>query len=67
MAVTFEELLQRLAAKYDEITLVEILDLRSEDIVRAFQDKIEVKQEELRKGLDEDGEFSHQDHQTDEA
>lgn len=61
MAITLTELKSRLAAKYDEVTLLEILDLRSTDIVEAFSDLIEEKQEELSKGLEEDGEFDHQD------
>lgn len=56
-----EELIQRLAAKFDEVTLIELLDLRTTDIVEAFRDRIEEKQEELRKQLDDDDEFFHPD------
>lgn len=65
MALTLPELRARLAAKYDEVTLVEILDLRATDIVEAFADKIEDMQDELAKGLEEDDEFDPQSPQED--
>lgn len=64
MTITLVELRARLAAKYDEVTLIEILGLNSEDIVVAFSDLIEEKQDELTKGLEEDDEFSHQEYQA---
>lgn len=41
MAVTFQDLKQRLMERADPDVLVEVLDLSSEDIVNAFQDQIE--------------------------
>ena len=52
MALTFNELCEELT-KLDEITLLEVLDISSEDIVNKFQDKIEYKQEELSIDLDD--------------
>jgi len=46
MAVTFKELCENLK-EIDEVTLLEILDISSEDIVYHFQDKIEDKIDEL--------------------
>lgn len=56
--VTLEELKQRLAAKFDEVTLLEILDIRAEEIVYAFSDRIEERQAQLVKHLDGDEEFT---------
>lgn len=63
MAITLPELRQRLAAKFNEVEILELLDLRSEDIVEAFADRIEEKQDLLTKELEGDDEFSHQDYQ----
>jgi len=41
MALTFEEICERMC-KLDEITLVETLEVTSEDLVEAFKDKIEI-------------------------
>jgi hypothetical protein len=65
MAITLTELKARLAAKFDEVTLLEILNLQSVDIVDAFSDLVEEKQEELSKLFDEDEEFSHDYSQKD--
>lgn len=56
--LTLAELKQRLAAKFDEVTLLEILNLQASAIVEAFSDLVEERQEELRKLFDEDSEFS---------
>lgn len=40
MALTLEELKERLAM-LDEITLMELLDIHSDEIVERFEDKIE--------------------------
>lgn len=50
MALTFEELKEKLE-RLDEITLMELLGLTSEDIVNRFEDVIEYKQEYLRNEL----------------
>lgn len=67
MAITLPELRQRLAAKFNEVEILELLDLRSEDIVEAFADRIEEKQDLLTKELEGDDEFNHQDYQEVEA
>jgi len=46
MAVTFKELCENLK-EIDEVTLLELLDISSEEIVYHFQDKIEDKIDEL--------------------
>lgn len=48
MTLTFNELKDRLKA-LDEVTLLELLDLKSDDIVDRFEDLIEDKQEQLEK------------------
>lgn len=54
MALTIEELKERLASRFDEVTLLEILDVTADDIVLAFEDKIIDKQDKLREALEED-------------
>jgi hypothetical protein len=49
--ITFEELKEALK-RLDEVTLVELLGLQSDDIVERFDDLIEKKQEYLIKELD---------------
>ena len=49
--ITFEELKEALK-RLDEITLVELLGLQSDDLVERFDDVIEKKQEYLIKELD---------------
>ena len=46
MALTFTELLERLK-KVDEISLLEILDISSEDLVDRFPDLIQYKYDEI--------------------
>ena len=46
MALSFKEVCEELA-KIDETTLLEVLNISSEDIVNHFQDKIEDNLEEL--------------------
>jgi len=45
--MTLEELKERLAERVDEITLLEILDINSWDLVNAFSGRIEEKFEEF--------------------
>jgi hypothetical protein len=52
MALSYKEVCEELT-KIDETTLLEILDISSEDIVNKFQDKIEDNLEELSNDLDE--------------
>jgi len=49
--ITFEELKEALK-RLDEITLLELLGLQSDDLVERFDDVIEKKQEYLTKEID---------------
>ena len=49
--ITFEELKEALK-RLDEVTLLELLGLQSDDLVERFDDVIEKKQEYLIKELD---------------
>lgn len=51
MALTFDDICERLSY-LDEITLLEVLDIASEDIVAKFKDKIEERYEELEEELE---------------
>ena len=55
MALTFQELEEELK-DIDEVTLLEILNITSEDIVNAFQVKIEEHQEELEQLINDNKE-----------
>jgi hypothetical protein len=50
MALTFQEVCERLE-DIDEITLLEVLDISSKDIIEKFQDKIEDNLEDLEADL----------------
>jgi hypothetical protein len=50
-AITFEELKEALK-RLDEVTLLELLGIQSDDLVERFDDVIEKKQEYLIKELD---------------
>lgn len=54
MPLTINELSEKLATVYDEVSLLELLDINSFDIVNAFQDRIENRYEELCKEFDEE-------------
>jgi len=41
MAKTFDELLEYIADNIDEVTIMEILEITSEELVERFSDKIE--------------------------
>ncbi len=49
--ITFEELKEALK-RLDEVTLLELLGLQSDDLVERFDDVIEKKQEYLTKEID---------------
>lgn len=53
MALTYAELMERLK-KVDEVSLLEILDISSEDIVAKFVDKIEERMSELMEELEDE-------------
>jgi hypothetical protein len=50
MNITFEELKEKLQ-RVDEVTLLELLDIHSDDIIERFEDYIEEKQEQLTKEI----------------
>ncbi len=52
MSLTLREIMERMT-KLDEITLLEVLDITSEEIVEKFADKIEDKFDELEIDLDD--------------
>jgi hypothetical protein len=54
MAITHEELKERLAIEIDEVTLLDILEVNSEELVEAFDEKIEKKRHQLLSLLGED-------------
>jgi len=52
MALTFSELLEELYY-VDEVTLLEVLGITSEEIVNKFVDKVEEHQDDLRELIDD--------------
>lgn len=53
MALTLEDLKEKLMRE-DEVTLLEILEINSEDLVERFDDKIELKWDQLIEEYDEE-------------
>jgi hypothetical protein len=51
MNITFEELKEKLQ-RVDEVTLLELLDIRSDDLVERFEDYIEEQQEKLMREIE---------------
>lgn len=47
--LTLSELKEKIALRTDEVTILELLNINAEDLVEAFQDRIEDKFEELSK------------------
>jgi hypothetical protein len=56
MARTFDELLEFLAENLDEVTLMEILEINSYDVVEAFSDRI-------KNNLDKFSDIQEEDHE----
>lgn len=52
MSLTFGELKEKLTM-LDEVTLLEILNISSEDLVERFEDIVEDKQEKLERLINE--------------
>jgi hypothetical protein len=52
MELTHEELKALVSERIDEVTLLDILGLTSEDIVEAFDDLIEDKRDKLLEQMD---------------
>lgn len=57
MTLTLQEITKKLAEQYDEITLLEILNIDSFDLVEAFFDRIEERYEYFNKELTTDEEY----------
>ena len=54
MALTLNELKQRLIQEYSEVDLLEILKISSEDIVEAFEDRVLANYDSLVKDVEDD-------------
>jgi hypothetical protein len=54
MQLTLEELKERLADRLDEITLLELLNITSYDLVERFADLIEDNYDKLQKEINDD-------------
>lgn len=50
--ITLDELKERLTS-LDEVTLMELLDIHSDELVEAFEDKIEEEQDKLKRMLND--------------
>jgi hypothetical protein len=57
MTLTLQEITKKLAEQYDEVTLLEILNINSYDLVEAFFDRIEDKYEYFNNELTTDEEY----------
>ena len=55
MTLTLQEIKERLAEEYDEITLLEVLNINSYDLVDAFFERIEERYEYFNKQLSMNG------------
>lgn len=56
MSLTLEEVKERLK-RLDEITLLEVLNISSEELVERFEDLIEEKFDDFQKDLEEEAEI----------
>jgi len=52
--VDLNELKMRIAESLDEVTILELLDIHADELVEAFSDKIEEKQNYIRTQLELD-------------
>lgn len=50
--MTLNELKEKLASQYDEVTLIDLLGVTSDQIVEAFEDLIDEKFEELEREVE---------------
>ena len=55
MTLTLQEIKEKLADEYDEITLLEVLNINSYDLVDAFFERIEERYEYFNKELSMNG------------
>lgn len=56
MALTLEELKERMAARLDETTILEVLEIDAEMLVERFSDEIETRFDKLCQDLSVDEE-----------
>lgn len=52
VALTFEEVKERLADQHDETAICELLGITSQDLVEAFADRIEARYSKLLKEIE---------------
>lgn len=57
MTLTLQEIKEKLADEYDEITLLEVLNINSYDLVDAFFERIEERYEYFNKQLSMNGDI----------
>lgn len=55
MTLTLQEIKEKLADEYDEITLLEVLNINSYDLVDAFFERIEERYDYFNKELSMNG------------
>lgn len=51
--ITFDELLQYIAGNYDEVTIMEVLEITSEDLVERFDDKVRLNMDKFMEDYNE--------------
>ena len=54
MALLLPELKDRLAQRFDVVTLLELLDVTSEELLEAFQDRVSDRMEYLESQLEDE-------------
>jgi hypothetical protein len=57
MTLTLQEIKEKLAEEYDEITLLEVLNINSYDLVDAFFERIEERYDYFNKQLSMNGDI----------
>lgn len=57
MTLTLQEIKEKLADEYDEITLLEVLNINSYDLVDAFFERIEERYDYFNKELSMNGDI----------
>ena len=57
MTLTLQEIKEKLAEEYDEITLLEVLNINSYDLVDAFFERIEERYEYFNKQVSMNGDI----------
>jgi hypothetical protein len=57
MTLTLQEIKEKLADEYDEITLLEVLNINSYDLVDAFFERIEERYDYFNKQLSMNGDI----------